>query len=211
MKNAIENLNRDLRLRITVIVPSGPVPFAYVSKMSLCPPNVLDPKAATRLLEISEPAATELFEKARLARRKDNEVESIQRVLSSPREFDGQFWQAMKAETMPSKYITYLMRELAAASTGEFIKSIDALIKSSDTPTAFLESLKQLSSATAKESLDLRALPLKNNRVESFSGQQNTIPAFALKLLKRVANLKVLYLTERRDPIGKREAEQLWS
>jgi hypothetical protein len=209
MKNAIENLDPNLRLRITVIVPPAPVPFAYVSKMSLCPPNHPDQEGATRLLEVREPAATELFEKARLARSKDDEAESLQRILDSPREFDTQLWQAMKADANPTRYLSYFVREVSSHRSPEFTRKLDALIRSSDTPAAFIESLKQLSSAAVKESLDVRALPLKNTRVESFSGQQSTIPAFALKMLRRVAGLKVLYLTERREPIGNREAGQL--
>ena len=180
MQNAIDNLVADLRLRITVKVPSVPVAFAYVSNMSLYPPSDADPGGGTRLLEVGEPAAIELFEKARLARTKDEDAESIRRILESPREMDDQFWKAMKSDASPSRYFSYLLREVDKTRNPEFPEKLEALVKSSDSPGAFKDSLRQLADLTVKESQDLKALPL-NNRVQSFSGQQSTIPLFALE------------------------------
>jgi hypothetical protein len=82
------------------------------------------------------------------------------------------------------------------------------IIESSESKGAFQEAAFSMRDGMKKEAANLQSEPIRH-RIDSFSGQETSVPVYALNLIKRVGAMNVLYLTERREQIGKREAAQL--
>jgi putative ATP-dependent endonuclease of the OLD family len=59
-----------------------------------------------------------------------------------------------------------------------------------------------------EESITIQNQPLIN-KVNTFSGEESSIPKYINNLLQKVGKMNVLYLTERRKQIGREEAERL--
>jgi putative ATP-dependent endonuclease of the OLD family len=54
----------------------------------------------------------------------------------------------------------------------------------------------------------IQSAPLKHT-VETFSGQEASVPQYVINLIQTIGQIPVLYLTEHRKPVGRDEAERL--
>jgi hypothetical protein len=97
---------------------------------------------------------------------------------------------------------------MRALSSPEIEAKLNDLIRTCETPTTFKQAAQAVVASFLEDSAALQQKPLKH-RIDSFSGQEEAIPAYVSNLLSRIGQVKVLYLTERREPIGRREAAQL--
>lgn len=210
VKNAVEGLDPELRLQVTVAITPPPGRFSYVQRIELVQKAGANGAAAPRtILEISPEAAAELADKARRAQVRESEVAYLNQFGESLPPFDADDWKRVRSESSTrDRSRRYFLRAFANPPTVEIQQKADDLISASDSPGAFREATLALTASLQEEATELRKEPLQS-RLDSFAGQEVLIPGYAIKLIARLTELKVLYLTERREPIGRDEAEKL--
>lgn len=211
VKNAVEGIDPNLRLTITIIITPLPNSFAYVERMVLHKyddQDTTDGASAYVILEISDAAARELADKAKLALLRVQEANYIDEMADSIMRIEPEAWSRAKIEFSDRRRLRYAFTGRSVPPSSEIQDRVSELIRKSDTAASFRETAQALSASLREEAEESRAEPLKN-RIESFSGEEASIPIYALNLLERLAKMKVLYLTERREPIGKQEAEKI--
>jgi putative ATP-dependent endonuclease of OLD family len=199
MRNAVESWPEQLTLSARVSILRRPR-AAYVSKIFLTS-NGNSKSVAVDLLKVSEAAADELIRKYSRAAEIRGELTGYENVLSR---IDSDDWARAKSvkERGASRYMLRLPSELLSSS------KFEALFDESPSFPEFRESIK-----SHIEDLRIRAEktinePLKH-LLTTFSGQEKAAPKYIQKLLLRISALKVLYLQERREPIGEDEAQKL--
>lgn len=216
VKNSVGGIEPELRLAMTLTVTTSPETFAYVQRIVLCKPNssmTLQEEIVHTILEINTEAAKELVDKAKRAQELENEVKQLQIIVSDRfKRLDEDDWKRLKANpsSFAERYIFSLpirpIRGLRPSSS--LLKKLEGLIQSTESRSDFLDAASSLADSMQKETASLRLEPIRH-RIDSFSGQETSVPVYAINLIKRIGEMNVLYLTERREPIGKREAAQL--
>jgi len=212
VKNAVAGMDPDLRLGVTVAFVSAPTAFAYVSELVLHKQK-LDEKSqpdssARRILTVDERAGTELANRAMVTRRKAQEVTFLDEYLRRIDVFDTDDWE--RTITDPDRALRMLdvMRGRVGVTASELRNKIMQVLHASQTKASFKEALDALKNSILQEAQSLPPQPLEN-RIESISGKEPSIPQYALTLIGKVGEMKVLFLKERREPIGASEAGQL--
>lgn len=212
VKNAIDGIDPDLRLAVTLEINTYPNAFAYVQKMVLCKSGVptSQEKIVRTILEINIEAAKELVDKAKRVQQLEDEAEQLERFISDAvRRMDEDDWKRFKADPSPERlFFTLPSRSLRNISSASLLSKMRKLMESSESKGAFQEAAFSMRDGMKKEAANLQSEPIRH-RIDSFSGQETSVPVYALNLIKRVGAMNVLYLTERREQIGKREAAQL--
>jgi energy-coupling factor transporter ATP-binding protein EcfA2 len=213
VKNAIDGIDPDLRLAVTLEINTSPRAFAYIQKMVLCKSGfpTSQEKIVRTILEINIEAAKELVDKAKRVQELEDEVEQIQQIASDIfSRMDEDDWKRVKSQSFSPRLLFSLLpsRVVRNLSSSSLLSRIQALIESSESTGAFQEAASSMRDSMKKEAASLQLEPIRH-RIDSFSGQETSVPVYALNLIKRVGQMHVLYLTERREQIGKREAAQL--
>lgn len=211
VRNALERLADDLFLRVTVAIPPVDPPYAYVRSIALAAVES-DQRigAEHRVLSIGDEAAAELVDRARGAQLHENDAAGVRKVIESFKQFGTEFWERVKSEARAGRggVLRWIPAPMEPELSTNVRAKIDELAGTAESYGAFRDAAIALSNDLVTHAHTVRMAPLKN-RVETFAGQDEQIPNYAVNLLSAVANTSVLYLTERRDPIGKREANQL--
>jgi putative ATP-dependent endonuclease of OLD family len=215
VKNAVDSIDPELRLAVTLEVNSSSDFFAYVRKMMLCSPGKSMTTASGvihNILEINVEAATELANKAKRAKVLQSEIKEIEHFTRDiTKRIDEEDWNRLKSDGSFSERASFPflpMRFRGSSLSNSAIEKIQELIRSSESKSAFHDAASSMTVQMGEEVDSLESEPIQH-RVNSFSGQETSVPVYALNLMKRVGEIKVLYLTERREPIGKPEAAQL--
>lgn len=208
VKNTVEGMDPELRLRVSVSIVSNPSSFAFVKQIVLCKPRANDcdvPEIAATILDITDPAAEELANRFLTIRSMEQEVDQLNDYVKNQYAMDSEDWK--RARESGIRFIPFRLTS-ARPIPSELEGRLNELVRKSETQSEFSESMRTLIAKIQARIPLIDQAPLKN-RVGSFSGQEETIPKYVLNLMKRLAELKVLYLTERRQPIGRAEAERL--
>jgi len=212
VRNTIDDIDPDLRLAVTLELLTSPEPFAYVRRMVLCKAGVaMSQESVVRtILEINVEAAKELVDKAKRAQELEDGAQQLQKIATDVvRHMDEDDWKRFKAEPSPERLLFSLPSRVARTlSSSPLANRIREIIQSSDSKSSFQEAASSMRDSMKKEAANLQLEPIKH-RIDSFSGQETSVPTYALNLIKKVGEMNVLYLTERREQIGKREASQL--
>jgi putative ATP-dependent endonuclease of OLD family len=214
VKNAVDGIDPELRLSVTLEVNPSPEIFAYIRKMTLCKPGKLtatDSSVSHTMLEINIEAAKELANKAKRAKDLESEIQQVQYIITDlSKRMDAEEWNRLKADDSFLERLLFVStRSLrGSALSSSITKRIQKIIQFSESKSAFREAASSIANEMREEVASSQAEPIRH-RVNSFSGQETSVPNYALNLMKQVGKMQVLYLTERREPIGKREASQL--
>ncbi|MBD2667021.1 AAA family ATPase [Richelia sinica] len=215
VKNSVNGINSELRLAVNLEFTSFPEQLGYVKKMALCKPNysILSEESVVHtILEIGPEAAKELSDKAKRSQELENEIEQINIVASERfKRLDEDDWNRLKAN--PSAFLERFLfgvssRARITRPTGNLLNRLESLIQSLESKGDFPDAASSLIESMQQEAFNLRTEPIRH-RINSFSGQETSVPIYVLNLMKKIGEMNVLYLTERREPIGKREASQL--
>lgn len=206
VRNAVDDLPEDLYLNVHLCIQRDSTRLAAVRSITLCgEPGALQ---EWTLLRLTNQAVAEIAARRRDIQDMSRFEEELRDFLSRSDDDDLQRIRREASERRSNAYLQYSLgrrgREMSAAAA--------------DTITAALG--KDQSLAQAKDEIRTRAERLSevlaNTRgmalttpVETFSGQEVTIPTYVIHMLQRLSNLKVHYLTDRRDPIGPEEAKRL--
>jgi putative ATP-dependent endonuclease of the OLD family len=200
---------------MTLEIVNAPEPFGYINRIVLCKPNsskLLEECVVHTILEITSEAAKELSNKARRSQELENEIEQLNSIISERfKRLDEDDWKRLKVN--PSTFSERLLfgvmnRSRIARLTSNLTNKLELIIQSVESRSDFTDAVSSLTDSLQEEAISLKIEPIKQ-RINSFSGQEASVPHYALNLMKRIGEMSVLYLTERREPIGRREASQL--
>lgn len=210
MKNAADGLDPSLRLSATITFQSTPKSFAFVSKIVLG--GTMKPGAKQRdperiIVKVGIESATELQSRISSSMQRNKDIAVLHNMTenSSIR----RYLRDAKAEgAKASLALRYALSDVSEAQASSRIltkleKMLDEPISYDDFTSAIQAMISEL-----QESAKLQNEPLRH-KIDTFAGEETTIPTYATNVLHKMSKLKVLYLTERRRPIGKEEADRL--
>lgn len=212
VKNAVDNIDSSFKLSITISVINNTVPLAYVSKISLINITQHEIQDERTILSINNQAGLELGDQFRNLRKRSREVEMISRTA---RRVDSDDWRraTREAGVLEREQITIrtLLRRLVPVetSTVDILQRLESVMVE-PTYEEFVKAVRTVTNSLKEEIIATQEKPLKN-KVNTFAGQEASIPDYVRNLLKRLSEIKVLYLKEQRKQIGKEEAERLLS
>lgn len=209
MRNAVEAINSSLRLRATVSITPPPNSFGFTSELTVESPvgdgSGLGPPATERtILSVSMQAGSELYNRSFRSR----ELEDNSRALLSLTRSRELRYVMDESEGSPRLPVEYLMRSSAYGLSRDLVPRVERIV---DTATSYEEAnreLQTLASSMREEANSIYQEPLQE-RIGTFTGDQDFVPNYVRSLLNKVSAIKVLYLRERRNPIGEEEARRL--
>lgn len=222
VKNSISRIDAESKLVVAVEVTAGSEPFAYVKQIYLCEsPSSISSKeeevvvkeSKRTILEINYEAAQELADKARKTKDLENQIKAIREIISEKlKRMDEEDWNRFREKSgSPATFlerILYFSRRSYSKYSTSLKNSLEELVQNAESKNDFLDAASALADSMQKEADNSITEPIQK-RIISFSGEETSVPSYALNLIKAVGEMKVLYLTERREPIGKKEASQL--
>jgi putative ATP-dependent endonuclease of OLD family len=94
--------------------------------------------------------------------------------------------------------------ELSASAS----QRLDEVLRSGTESDDLRPAIRNLAVHLDQEAADLQRQELKNT-ITTFSGEETSVPGYVETLLESIDGIGVLYLQERRKPIGKEEAQRL--
>lgn len=207
VKNTLEGLNVDLRLAITLEIVTEPKPFGYIQKIILCNSSlpISQENTIRTIFEMNITAAKELADKeqkARNLRESARELQEAARRIS--RGMNENEWMAFKSLRSESYPKSRLVRTIGSIEG----MSIEEILEASDSPKEFQLSVSTIAQRMEEDAKRVQMETMKHH-IESFSGQEDSIPTYVINLIQQIGKMKVLYLTERRQQIGRQEATKL--
>jgi energy-coupling factor transporter ATP-binding protein EcfA2 len=210
LKNAVDGLDPALCLQVSLRISPPKDRFAYTESLALIPPG--SPLASTTpariLLRINDLAASELADKLRDIRRHATICENIDKITKVIDEDDFQSMRRAPDESIQQTRFGYVVRRAVGDSPGESGPIIESLLRKSNTYADLRNSAQALIAKYNEQAAAIQSAPLKHP-IETFSGQQVSVPQYVLNLIRTIGEIPVLYLTERRKPVGREEAERL--
>ncbi len=204
LKNVADGIDPVVNLSVSMRITNAPRRFAFVSNLSLKKRGAPNDRT-TEILSLSMQAADELVSKY-IARDKAKKLQALlEEVLQR---FDPDDWPTMKEGSRTnSPRLRYLLR---SASEPDTLELLERTIRETQTFADFRNVLLSYG-ATAIAGAEQGLRQSLTNKVGTFAGDATEIPKYAYSVAQRLGSLKVLYLKERRRPIGTKEAEQLLS
>ena len=210
LKNAVDGLDPSLWLEVSLKINPAPDRFAYTQKLSLVnPPRTPSSQASDRVLfRVNEVSARELADKFRAVRKSAAISEDIGKFIRAMDEEDFQGMRRAPDESLQQGRFMYFVRRALGEMPGDSAGILESLVRQSASFADFQSNAKALAAKYNDQSTAAQIAPLKN-LVDTFSGQQASVPQYVLNLVKTIGEMPVLYLTEHRKAVGKEEAERL--
>ncbi len=206
VKNTVELMPCELGLEATATIPmsSGPT-FAYISKVAFYD----YPRHAREhaVISVDSAAADELAGRARRLRQLEVDRMYLQNILRVV-EDNADLARCKNDTSRALSMMSFRAGATPLVATPETQRIAEDLIRNATEYSIFSGNINGLASSKSVDALEVKKQPLEN-RIESLSGRESVMPEYALAILRRIGATKVTYLTERREPIGRKEAAQL--
>lgn len=214
MRNAVDGIDPSLRLSVSLKITPPPNNFGFFSKLALggtVRPGAKRPDPESIILEIGNEAASELYGKLSRYRQQNKDAETLNAIKSR---IDPDDWSRLKERRTAIPLSYSLSRIFTSEISDNISKELRQILESITSESASYEDFSRAVSTTVtkmkEEAVAVQEEVLKN-KICTFSGDEPSIPNYAQSLLCRISKIKILHLTERREPIGKKEAERLLS
>lgn len=191
LKEAADAISAAAQLLVRIVAGTD---GAYVEDIRL----IHNGDADKTLLAVPSQAAAELVANARAARDSHSEEATLKTVID---DVDRSMWPRIREMGR----IDYLTRSSMSPRVRDML---NRLLSTAETYEEFREEVARLAADAAGRAHEAEAKPLETP-VRTFGGEQTTIPGYALAIIGDLRDLQVLYLRERREPIGQGEAMKL--
>lgn len=219
LKNAVEGLDPSLRLSVTVSIPPRRPPFGIVSGIAFVrPPGTEENHTERTLLKIRDEAAIELRDIAARIQEVSDDGDWLGHLATR---FDQDDWERIRSagvsgsakrardERRPPMLFMFrryfsVPEHIGAATT----HTLEEMLTEENSYSAFSRALDSYRSSQQNEVTQLRQQELKNT-IDTFSGQESSIPKYVTSILTDLSKVNVHYLRDRRKAIGKDEANRL--
>ena len=219
MKNAVGGIEPSLQLSVSLHIIPPPNSFGFVSKLVLggtTSPEARYPDPERVILIVSDEAASELYSKLSSYSQQNSDAEQLLQMLkrmhtSSRIRREWKEWKSESKLSVPFNFINFIITDsLSRPISTEIYGELEAKFDEASSYENFVDSVKTLAQRMKEEAVKVQQKPLKS-KINTFTGEDYSIPNYAKNFLKKVSELKVIHLTERRKPIGEEEAERLLS
>jgi putative ATP-dependent endonuclease of OLD family len=201
LKNAVDGLDPNLLLSATLCIVGDPNRFAYVSKLAL-----VGVGAEQVILMVSSASASELH--AKMSNFQRAKVDSEQ-IAAAARRVDQDDWKRLREGSSPRIPRSYLIRQMSGDEPSSTVAQlIESLLNENASFADFKRAVESSGERRLDEAESHLSAPLKNP-LDTFSGQETEVPKYVLNCLRLIANTRILYLSERRKPLGQEEAQRL--
>lgn len=213
MKNALEDLDASFRLAVTVLFPPKRVPFAYIGDLSLvCEKTSGRPEVCKRLLSLGDEAAEELYTRRVETRRSERLASNLSALRDrvDPETFQrlrGEGDRTLRGESDRNRRLM-LGRYIPPGMSQQARYEVERLISEAASYTEFRENVETLG-RSALETAETGAVAPLASTVQTFAGDAQNIPSYAIALISKLAEKSVLHLRDRREPVGREEAKRL--
>ena len=203
MKNALDGIEPSLHLSVTLAVMPPPLTFSYIQEIALkAMPKIGGESFPGRIIiNIDKKSALEISQN--LLRSK--ELDEISGILNS-QDLDILIRRSLRPDLLERPPLEYLSRNL----NREIIKILEERVGKQASIEDIKSAIPDISTIYKEESIFTLNKTLQN-KVQTFAGEEASIPRYVKNLLKTIGAIKVIYLTEKRKPIGKEEADRLLS
>lgn len=206
MQNATEGISSRIILLATVVITSQPAKFAYVSKLAVrnsVPPLGAQPVQDRMILEIGKEPASELYSQLSREFQTSSDIELLKQIHDDDRlsYLISADKDRIRRSVVPS------LRELSSLSP-DLRRSVEDSINEANSPDDLKRMIQLAITTKAEEFNAIREESLKTT-VRTFTGAESNIPNYVQKLIKKISEIKVLHLKDRREPIGNEEAERI--
>lgn len=201
LKTAAQQLESCRYLSLTQCAMPSPRQFIFVRRIELMPGADAKSSRPQILLDVSDNTAIELYDRAtsvKIAKRALVSLEEFQRY------FDEDDWRMTRG---PERAFT-LSRRFGERLPRDLLARLENNVQKSDNYNEFITSIKELESAERDKIEVIESQALKSH-VRTFSGDEERAPEYISRLLETIANIKVLHFKERRQQIGREEAQRL--
>jgi putative ATP-dependent endonuclease of the OLD family len=193
-----------LLVEVEVSITPPPDNYSYVKSVRLRGMGTNSPEDPKTLLAVSQEAARELADQQRIVSSAQQTIEEIRRISES---IDSEDFNRMKSEG-EHRYVRFVLARVRGGPLSpETIGKIDHIVQSNDSYAAFRGALTSIQQQIGAEVNDTLKRPL-STLLQTLSGEQPSVPGYAMRLMQAIAKTSVLYLTERREPVGRTEAKQ---
>jgi len=214
MKNALDGLDPSLRLSMTVCIAHRPVSYSFVSKIALggtIRPGERKPDPTHTILGLGEEAASELHQKLLHVNQWNEEIQALSGLLPDLDSYGGsRLFAESQSESRRSSRLEMLLERHAGHTAPRLRRELEALIGEATSYDEFRRLVQAFETRKREEVAQIQEKPLRT-KIDTFSGEEPSVPTYVQNLLRRVSDMKVMYFREHRDPIGEKEAEQLLS
>jgi putative ATP-dependent endonuclease of OLD family len=188
-------------MRDSVSIVNDPNRFAYVSRLAL-----VGTGTEQIILKISAPCASELHGKMNSFQRAKTDSE---RIATAARRVDQDDWKRLREGGSARFPRGYLLRQLTGEEpSGNVEQLLESLLSDNVSFADFKRAIESSSERVLEEAKAQLSQPLKNP-LETFSGQETELPKYVQTCLQLIGDTRVLYLSERRKPLGQEEAQRL--
>lgn len=207
MKNAADGINEALWIAVSLQVSKYPRRAAFISGITLTRAGKLAEKPVNTLLSVSNDAAIELISKSVGSSRAARQASSLEQLTHG---IDPDDWRRIKDRAKEGEPILRMLWRRPQDLDREAYDKLESVLRQSDSYADFQRFVSSLATATKQEA-EKTLNELLRNTIGTFAGEETGVPKYVHNLLRRIAGLKVLYLKERRSPIGEEEAKRLLS
>ncbi|MGE5586273.1 MAG: AAA family ATPase [Bacillota bacterium] len=208
VKHAVDGFDATPRLSLALRIAPPPDTFGVIGRITL--ENAGSPGAKRTLLELDNHVAHELRDRAAKAEKGLRDAIALRQLLGRMDEDD---WRLLRKESEtasggrpPLRYL--LGRVLPPGTSSEFDRAIESLVRKSNSYPEFHREIQSLLARSQEDVQGAEREPLEN-KISTFAGEESSVPNYVRNILRSVAQLQVLYLTEQRKPIGAQEADRL--
>jgi hypothetical protein len=216
VKNAAESLPATLQLGCHLTIRRRPSPLAYLSEVYLSSPGAAD-QSAIPLLKLTEPAVGELAKRQLHVQQVRQTVAVLSKVATA---FDEEWWTRYREEHTSGRRVRgsepatapplrYYLRHLTEDEDlpDQAVAFLEQLIREEKSYAGFQKAVREyVRSQDDEQSARYRA-PL-NTTLVTFAGNEVFVPKYVQELVTAIGATRVHYLTDRRAPIGKKEAKR---
>lgn len=200
MKNAIDSAPEELWLAIEYCFDAvSNQSFSVISRLGFTQVGYTSfENEVLSILRIERASMGELISRARASKNTNNTVMKLDDFIQEMGSRELSFIRERFIEPSPYK------RRITAELRSIIEKSFDGAESSSDFKQALALEMDEL-----KASIEFESRKPLNYPVETIAGQVDSVPNSAIYLVNKISEYKVLYIKERRSPIGKQEADRL--
>ncbi|WP_329683564.1 AAA family ATPase [Longimicrobium sp.] len=203
MRNAVENLDSPFAVVVAVSVPPETPAYAYVREIKLLRINEAGVISEHLIVRVPPAAAAELAKNARSAKTRYAGAEAVRKRTEAGRRYR-EGWERVKLDFGAYSSVSTYDGTIAP----EFLAQLNELARNSESFDRFQVAAAKLAENLESEATALQLSPLRTN-LETFAGNEDRLPSYSRQILEMIAGIPVLYLTERREPIGRAEASLL--
>jgi len=203
LEEAARTLTTEHCLHVEMHIVPGDSPFSYVKTVEL----KREGETPRILLGVSPQSARELREVKALEQQSTQDVTTLKALHHNLDQDDWEGFRRLRNAPSPMQYWTR-RRPARERLSSEMENHVNRLWQSLESFDAFRSEIAALTDAVAAEIDSAKAREL-THPIRTFGGEAPRVPTYVVDLLRRLANLKVHYLRERREPIGRQEAQRL--